>query len=244
MAGETVWRIKDWDRSYENSESRKLRKLSRVYCPNSFETRGFRHLCVLPDDVKVPVMAAFKLIQAVASKCDPRGSLVAPDGTPYTSTDIAIITGFPKRIFDLAFETLSDPGLGIMWMESLVSVAKNREILPTLREVPGSSGLEGKGREGKGNRYRQKENNTQRSAFLSALHKSLRLAPHEASRQDPALLAVFRECSADAEPTETIRRVIELACKAAEAQSEGRVRSAVKVWQANVKKFFADRRKA
>ena len=110
---ETIcYEVKDWTTHFENSESKKYKSLTWVPVKNKHDGKGYRRLCQHPKSVQV--FCAWSLIIQVASKMPTRGLLADGDG-PLTTSDLALKTGFPEPIFDLAFEVLSDPKIG--WLK-------------------------------------------------------------------------------------------------------------------------------
>lgn len=136
-----AYKIRNWDRDFENHESRKVRSLAWVPVRNKHDGRGYRRVAALPNSVQV--FCGFILIVEVASKMPTRGVLLDDDGA-LTASDLSAKTGFPESIFDSAFKALTAPN--IRWIEEGLF-----EPLPgdsgTFREVPGKTALEGKGTE-------------------------------------------------------------------------------------------------
>lgn len=235
-----VYRIKNWAAHYENAESRKLKKLSRVYCPNSFDTRGFKRLSRMPDEVKIPVLAAFKLIQAVASRCPIRGVLADQDGHPYTAADLEDMTGFPERIFEQAFEVLSSSTHRIGWMEQADVVEKFREHLPASPDTSGKSPDErkkerkketgtGTGKGKKGPCLNTPEN---MELFISQVSTCFGLDADERRAQAPSFAAVFnRACRTGDDPRALIRKIVNAAARAARSKT---LVKPIAAWQARV----------
>ncbi len=105
------YEVKDWAAHFENSESRKYKSLTWVPVKNKHDGKGYRRLCQHPKSVQV--FCAWSLIVQVASKMPTRGLLADGDG-PLTTSDLALKTGFPESIFEVAMEVLSSPG--IAWL--------------------------------------------------------------------------------------------------------------------------------
>lgn len=107
-----AFRIKDWAKNFENSESRKYKSLAWVPVKNKHDGKGYRRVVAHPKSVQV--FCAFILMVEVASKMPTRGVLLDEDG-PLTASDLAFKTGFPEHIFDVAFSVLTDAK--IAWIE-------------------------------------------------------------------------------------------------------------------------------
>lgn len=104
-----LYRIKDWDRHFEVSQTRKCARLTWVATPNKHDGKSYRRLMRHPDGAAI--YGAWCLILQVASKCPERG--VLSDGTdPLTAEDLALKTDCPEKWFDLALELLSTPEIG------------------------------------------------------------------------------------------------------------------------------------
>jgi hypothetical protein len=103
--------IRDWDTIYETAETRKLENLRWVATPNKHDGLGYRRITSQKNACEL--FAAWNLLIQIASKgrkgC--RGKLIR-DGRPMDSADMALVTGFPKSIFDRALEFFSNPTQG------------------------------------------------------------------------------------------------------------------------------------
>jgi hypothetical protein len=140
------YRIRDWDKHFENNRTRELKRLEWVPVPNKHDGDGFTDL--LDHENGMAHYGAWHLILQVASKCDPRGTLLR-DGaggvkTPHTPQSLARITRGSAAVFEQAIERL----ITIGWIESYDNPAPSCGIpAPACGKVP----MEWKGMEGKGN---------------------------------------------------------------------------------------------
>lgn len=107
-----AYRIKNWDKYYENAQSRRYASLTWLPIPNRHDGKGYGRLACHKS--AVPIMCAWILLLQVASK-QPRRGLLADEDGPMTTKDLESITRFPQRIFDLAIEALAKPEIG--WIE-------------------------------------------------------------------------------------------------------------------------------
>lgn len=139
-----LYQIRDWDKHFENHESRKVKAVRWVGLPNKHDGKGYRRVAASRD--AVPVLAAWTLLLQVASKMPERGVLADEDG-PLDSSDLSAMTGFPAEIFEKAFKLLTDKKIG--WLETVDAPGTSRD-LPELPAIPPESALEGKGMEGNG----------------------------------------------------------------------------------------------
>lgn len=166
-----TYQIKDWDKHFENHESRKLKRTAWVSLPNRHDGKSFRRIAAHSEGVEI--FAAWTLILEVASKMPTRGILADEDG-PLDSEDLASMTGFPATIFDSAFKLLTQEKIG--WLTN----GKRRGHLPkspaTSRNLPESPGVTGeiaavwKGTEGNGTEQKRIEDSAKAGA--SAIGKS------------------------------------------------------------------------
>jgi len=93
-------KIKDWDKVFENSESRKLKKLSWVLLPNKWDGLSFSRLKKHKNFVCV--FAGWILMLEIASKMPHRGLLITTNGVALTPDDMSDMTGCNADIFSKA----------------------------------------------------------------------------------------------------------------------------------------------
>jgi len=138
-----AYRIRDWSRLFENSETRKLKSLSWVPVPNQHDGAGYRALWEnLPASPETPgdfrgapeVFAGWILILELASRCPERGLLVK-DNKALTPREMALKTGAAEKLFVVALKELTSKEIG--WIEVVdIAIPGN---LPTSPEVSGAS---------------------------------------------------------------------------------------------------------
>jgi hypothetical protein len=83
----SFYRIRNWNRDYEVSQSRHIEYLKWVPRPILINTTDYAEIMEHPDG-----MAIYGVWQAVielGARCEPRGSLLKPGGTPLLQTSIA-----------------------------------------------------------------------------------------------------------------------------------------------------------
>lgn len=146
----TLYKIRDWEKHFENNRSRKVEKLRWVAIPNSHDGQYFSEIMVHPDGAMI--FAAWVLIVQVASKCEPRGTLIRDDKTPHTATSMAVKCRCPATWMAVALKYLSEH---TDWIES-VDVTTERQATATCLPPACQSGDE-EGREGKERREGGKE---------------------------------------------------------------------------------------
>lgn len=108
-----IYRIKDWSEHYENNRSRTVRELSWVPIPNRHDGEGFT--AIMAHERSAEIFAAWILMLQVASRCQPRGSLLRDGGRPHTAASLALRTRGRAEWFSLALDFLASPEIG--WIE-------------------------------------------------------------------------------------------------------------------------------
>lgn len=106
-----LYRIVNWEDTYETGESRKLKTLLWVPVPNKHDGLGFKRMAMQRN--RCELFAAWMLFVQLASKGRPeqRGTL-ARDGLPLEVEDMALMTGFPRDVFERALIFFSEPKVG------------------------------------------------------------------------------------------------------------------------------------
>jgi hypothetical protein len=94
--------IPNWDRDFENAKSRTVANLSWVPLPNKFEGTFYSEM--MAEDDGLVLLACWDIIIRLASKCHPRGTLVARNGRPHDSRSIAIISRADQKSIGRAIE--------------------------------------------------------------------------------------------------------------------------------------------
>lgn len=175
MVEKPLFRIKDWELTFESAESRRVRHTRWVPIPNRQDGKSYRRLAQHPD--AVPTFAAWCLMLEVASKLPERGVLKDEDG-PLDADDLAFMTGYPAEIFETAFRVLSEPRIG--WLESEqtssepdspATPSNAQQDLSLDTDVAGdaTTGREGKGRVEEGREEGEPDPPFDTPTFLTAL---------------------------------------------------------------------------
>ncbi len=134
--------IPNWGKQYENNRSRILRKLDWVMVPNAHDGDGYSGLMARAD---APILfTAWILLLQVASKCEPRGTLIRSNGEPHTPESLATRTRGAPEWFETALPFLVKIGWLSCNMPYTKDTAPACHLSGTL--VP-PKGREGKGRE-------------------------------------------------------------------------------------------------
>lgn len=132
-----IFRIRDWDKHYENNRTRELKKLEWVPVPNRMDGAGYNELVDHPNGAAH--LGAWLAILEIASRCRVRGTLAKEDlGTvpqegaaqcgevPITAKDLARMSRLPQSLFEEVMPRL----LSIGWVEvfkNLRSVTLSQE---------------------------------------------------------------------------------------------------------------------
>lgn len=150
-----LYRIKDWNKHFENDRSRTRNKCSFVCVPNKQHGMGFSYLMAEIDGATI--YGVFHLIVGACSQqSPPRHGLLTADGeltgSPWGPDDMAVKFRRPAKEISRALEVLSSERVG--WIE----VLESSHSPPTHRPVTANSPpthLEGKGREEKEGKGRE-----------------------------------------------------------------------------------------
>lgn len=137
MPCKVVYAIKDWDRHYESSETRKLKSLPRVLVPVKHDGKGYRR--IIRQANGPTIYGAWILILQLAAKCPVRGVLEDEDG-PLTAEDMELKTDCPARIFEEALAFLSRPEVGWVYQKSSGSVNAASRFSGASPDAPGDAG--------------------------------------------------------------------------------------------------------
>jgi len=150
-----VLRVVDWLLNFENNRSRELKKLDWVPVPNKHDGDGLTML--LEHENGAAHFGAWNMIIQVASKCDPRGTLVRHGGKIHDSASLSRMTRIPREIFDEVIPRLVDDEIGWLEYVSLSDVVTfpHEDAGPTHDDAEISQETAQKGREGKGRERRE-----------------------------------------------------------------------------------------
>lgn len=140
------YRIRDWNKHFENNRTRELKRMDWLPVPNRHDGSGFTLLLDHPNGMAH--YGAWHLILQVASKCEPRGTLLreGAGGVFFgiTPQDLARMSHGSAGIFEEVLPRLVDIG----WVEVCENPAGSCDPKPAGRcgEVP----MEWNGTEGNG----------------------------------------------------------------------------------------------
>lgn len=180
-----LYQIRDWSQLYENNRTRDLKKMEWVPVPNHHDSDGYT-LLVSRKDGAAFYGAWIALVQ-VASRCDPRGTLLRRTGEPHDPASLSRITRIPEKVFE---EMLFVCENECKWLTSTVTALGCDNPAPSCGN-PASGCLEGKGMEENG--IEGKERNGKEDVFSPSCRALLHKLNEITGRQ-------FRESSASLEP--------------------------------------------
>jgi hypothetical protein len=109
-----MWRVKDWDKIFENNRSRVIENTTWVPMPNKHDSDGYLRL--LDHDHGASHYGAWCALVQVASKCKPRGTLVR-DGRSHTCDSLARQTRIGAHVFREAIPRFIESEIG--WLEDV-----------------------------------------------------------------------------------------------------------------------------
>lgn len=135
-----TYRIRNWQKNFEISQSRKVPKLSWVAIPNRHDGKGF--LRVLSERDGSALYGCWILLVQVASKCPERGTLADEDG-PLTPADIALKIRVSVELVERTLKRLMEKD--IRWIEAtgeseVATSALPERSQPTTDTVQDSTG--------------------------------------------------------------------------------------------------------
>ena len=145
-----AYRVRDWDEHFETHESRKRKgPLKWIALPTAHD--NLRHCRLAKLDCQTEVYCGWCLLLAVSGRCPVRGLLVDDRGEALNAEDLAVMTGFPAEVFELALDRLTDPEQRIEWLEVVdlsgeASGPAGSDEIPAddshpCRDLPASAGI-------------------------------------------------------------------------------------------------------
>jgi hypothetical protein len=149
-----LYRIKDWAAHFENNRTKELKNMTWVPMPNKMDGDGYTELLEHPNGAAH--FGAWCALVQIASKCDPRGTLLRDGDRPHDPVSLSRISRIHPDTFKEALPRL----IAIGWVESQPTennvvtemsqegAATSQEGAPRVRVC--ARGREWKGREGKG----------------------------------------------------------------------------------------------
>lgn len=109
-----LYLIANWDARFENSHTRKLKKISWFHLSNCFDDDDYLELIHAHQDGPAHYAAWIAMIQ-LASRCTPRGALLKDDRRPHDCNSLEKETKIPARIYRAVIPRLMTLG----WLHRL-----------------------------------------------------------------------------------------------------------------------------
>lgn len=140
-----LYRIRNWNDLFENNRSRTVTDLTWVKIPNRHDGENYTQL--VSNSRGAEIFAAWVLILQVASRCQPRGTLLRGNKKPHDPLSLSQKTRAPKVWFEIALKFLEE---NTDWLD-VEEVADGCQSPVSRLSVACQSGdEEGKGMEGNG----------------------------------------------------------------------------------------------
>lgn len=131
MAG--LLRVRDWAEKFENNRTKEIKDLKWVPTPNKHDGDGYTEL--VEHENGAAHFGCWNAIVQVASKCEPRGTLLRDTGKPHDSASLARMTRLPEPMLREAIERL----IVIGWLESEVVGTQGVESIPAMTPQDGAA---------------------------------------------------------------------------------------------------------
>lgn len=103
-------KIRDWESTFENNRSREVKKLTYVCVPNKLDGDGFTELLDHKDGAAH--YGCWVALLAVASRCEPRGTLSRDGARPHNVASLSRITRISEKLLRESIRRL----LSIGWL--------------------------------------------------------------------------------------------------------------------------------
>jgi hypothetical protein len=107
-----LYRVKDWDKHFENNRTREIKHLAWIPLPTKQDGDGYAELVTEHAD-GASHYGAWVALVCIASKCDPRGTLLREPGRPHTPHSLARKSRLSAALFEAVLPRL----LVIGWLE-------------------------------------------------------------------------------------------------------------------------------
>lgn len=143
-----LYRIRHWNGLYENNRTRELKKLDWFPMPNKQDGDGYTS--IMENKNGAAILGSFVACAQIASRCDPRGTLMRDCKIPHDSKSLSRMSRIPHDIIQLMLDVCSSGD--VKWLEINDIQIECDNPAPTC-DNPATGCLEGKGREGKGKNY-------------------------------------------------------------------------------------------
>jgi len=148
-----VLRIHNWAKLYENNRTRELKVMGWVPIPNKLDGDGYTLIMSLEDGPSI--YGTWIACVNLASRCDPRGTLLRSNGEPHTIGSIARITRINEKCVERMIQITSQE-LNWLILDEIEQGAGIPQEGATISHDPALKGREGNGIEEKGKKRKEK----------------------------------------------------------------------------------------
>lgn len=208
-----LYRIKDWSQLYENNRTKELKKLGWFPMPNKQDGDGYTLIVDRPDGAAI--LGAWLVCIQIASRCDPRGTLLRDCKIPHDSASLSRMSRLPSKIIESMLELTSSSEVN--WIEVVDYECNKTNPAPACGNPASSCGnpapscLEGKermeGKEGKENSVLVDSDSRSVLSFLNLITlKNFRMT-------ESNLKLIRARLSEDGVTVEGVTRMIERQCE-------------------------------
>lgn len=136
-----AYRIKNWDSLYENNRTRELKKLDWFPMPNKQDGDGYTLIMELENGAAI--FGAWVACAQIASRCDPRGTLLRDGKKPHDSCSLSRMSRISKDIIEAMLKAVSNSDVN--WLE-IIDLQLECDNLARSCENVATGCLEGKGK--------------------------------------------------------------------------------------------------
>jgi len=143
-----IYQVANWQDRYENNRTRELKAMAWVPVPNSHDGDGYTVLVCRENGAAY--LGAWLAILQVASRCDPRGTLLRDCQKPHDAASIARMTRLPEDIIKATLDVCVNECNWLIISDAREGAGKPQEGAgkPQATDEEGN-GMEGNGTEGK-----------------------------------------------------------------------------------------------
>lgn len=141
-----LYRIRNWSDLFENNRTRELKHMAWVPVPNRHDGDGYTTLVSRKNGAAI--YGAWMVILQVASRCDPRGTLLRAPQKPHDAASIARITRLPEADIQAALDACTTE---TQWLEveDIPTIPQEGAVKPQEdAPIPQGGAQEGNGKNG------------------------------------------------------------------------------------------------
>ena len=132
-----MWRVTNWDKHFETAQTRPYKLLRWVPMPNKHDGDGFTQL--IEHEHGAMHYGAWCLLVQVASRCNPRGTLIRETGKPHDEKSLARMTRIGVHVFIEAIPRF----IAIGWLEDVDADSVLIACRSVKQKSPGRTELNG-----------------------------------------------------------------------------------------------------